>query len=196
MKAEGIDEKRLRILLKDCATGFYQQMYFLGKDVMHPSGNQLEAFGFKKTPSKGLKGTSCYTLERDGLSIELHGSCAAAYTHEGSVVFLRKRNSFYSWLPEEPVVPGKWTQDDIRRQPPCKMLESLCPLLEWWIEYEAWIADRLPASYRKFCQSEWRKLKSMPVWLTPETAPRWVEGLITNKDQQARPRHFELANAL
>ena len=35
-----IDSKRLRLLLKDAAQGFYQQMYFLGKDVIHPAGNQ------------------------------------------------------------------------------------------------------------------------------------------------------------
>ena len=65
------DGRKLGLLLKDCANGFYQQMYFLGKDVIHPRGNQLQAYGFVKSPSKGLKGTSCYTYEADLRTIEL-----------------------------------------------------------------------------------------------------------------------------
>jgi len=56
------ENQKLRLLLKDCASGFYQQMYFLGKDVSHCCGNQLIEYGFEKSPSTGLTGTSCYTF--------------------------------------------------------------------------------------------------------------------------------------
>ena len=97
------DNQHLRFLLADCAKGFYQQMYFLGRDVSHPDGNQLQAYGFSRTPSMGLKGTSCYTYESANSIIELYGSCAGVYADDLRVVFLRKRCRFYQWLPDHQV---------------------------------------------------------------------------------------------
>ena len=188
-----IDTKRLRLLLKDAAQGFYQQMYFLGKDVIHPAGNQLEVFGFVKSPSMGLKGTSCYTLERDGQTIELYGSCAGIYTGESKVVFLRTRCSFYHWLPEHRAVAGLWENENIRREEPETMYQLLRPLLEWWLEYEAWIIERHGHKYREFCHQEWKKVKSTKPWLKPELATQWVRDFIERKDQQVRPKHAQVA---
>jgi len=100
------DHKKLKLLLKDCANGFYQQMYFLGKDVIHSNGNQLIEYGFVKSPSKGLKGTSCYTYESTEGTLELYGSCAGYYSTESRTVFLRKRCRFYQWLPNHRLVAG------------------------------------------------------------------------------------------
>lgn len=154
------DKKRLRILLKDCANGFYQQMYFWGKDVSHPSGNQLEDYGFTKSPSAGLTGTSCYTLHSEQASIELYGSCAGYYTHSSNLVFLRQRCRFYKWLPDHRVVAGQWSQNDVQLNDPNTMLSTLIPFLEWWVDYEKWIEERHGKKYRETCYSQWKQLKS------------------------------------
>jgi len=186
-----VDKKKLRLLLKDCANGFYQQMYFFGKDVLHPRGNQLKARGFKKSPSQGLKGTSCYTLEDSDQTIVLYGSCAGLYSKDSRVVFLRKRERFYRWLPEEHLIAGCWTQEDIETADPEEMLQELTPLLRWWVDYEEWIEENLGSQYREFCHGEWKKLKSKASWLPPQQAVAWVREFIELGDQHVRPKQYE-----
>ena len=47
-------------LFRDLSEGIQQLMYFWGLDVIHPEGNFLLTNGFDRSPSKGMKGTSCY----------------------------------------------------------------------------------------------------------------------------------------
>ena len=184
------DGKKLRLLLRDCANGFYQQMYYWGKDVIHPQGNQLRAYGFIKSPSRGLRGTSCYTYESDEGLIELYGSCAGYYSDEIRVVFLRKRCRFYKWLPEHRLVAGNWSQDDVYVDDPYVMLSSLAPLFNWWLVYEKWIEQRLGIGHREQCFTEWKKVNGNPVWLPPELAMHWVQELLELKDSHVRPKQY------
>ena len=184
------ESTKLSLLLKDCARGFYQQMYFLGKDVIHPTGNQLEAYGFVKTPSHGLKGTSCYTHESDARTVELYGSCAGLYTDLASMVFLRKRCRFYRWVGEQKLVAGKWSKADINLTPADAMLTSLTPLLEWWLDYEKWVEEAFGENYRERCFNEWRKVNREASWLPPATATEWVKQLLKQKNKHVRPKNF------
>lgn len=184
------DSRKLRLLLKDCAKGFYQQMYFWGKDVTHSTGNQLQAYGFKKSPSKGLRGTSCYTYQDHDTTIELYGSCAGYYTDAANMVFLRRKCRFYEWLPEERVIAGRWSQDDIQLHNPEKMLSSLIPFLKWWVSYEKWILQRLGKEYREQCHAEWTKVNKKRSWLPPTSALQWVEDFIKNQEAQLRPKCY------
>lgn len=186
-----IDEQKLRLLLKDCANGFYQQMYFLGKDVIHPGGNQLQHYGFKKSPSRGLKGTSCYTCKFNEGVIELYGSCAGFYSSTSKAVFLRKRCRFYHWRPNHRLVAGDWSQDDLQIQSPEVMLALITPFLQWWIAYEKWIESRWGRLYREQCFTEWSKIKGKTTWLSASLAGQWVQQLIELKDTHVRPKHFE-----
>jgi hypothetical protein len=52
-------QDRLSPLFRDLAAGLFQQMFFWGKDVVHPAGNLFLRTGFEKRPSTGLTGTSC-----------------------------------------------------------------------------------------------------------------------------------------
>ena len=185
-----VDAKKLRLLLKDCANGFYQQMYFFGKDVLHPRGNLLQKRGFVKSASQGLKGTSCYTLTLPEHTIELYGSCAALYAESANVVFLRKRGRFYRWVGEGNLIAGRWTQDDVVTDDPEIMLENLRPLLNWWIEYEEWIEESFGGRYRSLCYSEWSKVKGKVLWLEPQQAVNWVQEFIKRGDQHVRPKKF------
>ncbi len=185
-----IDSKRLRILLKDCANGFYQEMFFLGKDVLHPEGNQLINYGFNKTPSKGLKGTSCYGRKSNNQQLELYGSCAAIYSDTSRLVFLRERCKFYHWLPDHQLIAGQWSLENIESSTPEDIFTSLTPLLEWWVSYENWIQDNFGSKYRERCYKEWAKIKSRPCWLSPSSATEWVKLFIEQKDMMSRPKKF------
>jgi len=182
--------KKLRLLLKDCAQGFYQQMYFLGKDVTHKNGNLLVQSGFVKSPSQGLKGTSCYTLETDHQTIELYGSCACLYTRDSKVAFIRLKNRFYHWLPERRCIAGRWTDDDLEAGTPESIYQSLIPLLRWWLGHEAWIAQHLPPSYRNTCYKEWKKVNSSKSWLPPAVALDWVQGFIEQGAIHPRAKNY------
>ena len=184
------EHTKLSLLLKDCAKGFYQQMYFLGKDVINPRGNQLQNYSFKKSPSKGLKGTSCYTHKNHSRTIELYGSCAALYTSSEPVVFLRKRCRFYHWVPDQKLVAGQWTQADIKPVASSVMLASLTPLLEWWVTYEMWIENCLGKRYREQCFTEWSKVQGKAVWLPPTEARDWVMQFLQEKGKHVRPKDF------
>ena len=180
----------LRVLLNDCAKGFYQEMYFLGKDVLHPQGNQLKDFGFSRAPSQGLKGTSCYTLETPQGVIELYGSCAAFYGAHDHIVFIRKKERFYHWLPQERLIAGQWEQTDLKSPPPHQMAKSLIPMLEWWAEYEQWIGQRFDPSYRQACWRDWKKVKSKPPWLSPCQVRPWIRQFIDKQQDAKRPQQF------
>ena len=184
------DHNRLKILLKDCADGFYQQMYFWGKDVTHPEGNQLEAYGFIKSQSQGIKGTSCYTYQSNSKTIELYGSCAGYYSEQSNIVFLRPRNRFYEWLPQHKLVAGRWSQNDLHTHDADAMFAAMTPFLKWWLTYEQWILDHHGAHYREQCFTEWSKVNRKLTWLTPQAAIAWVTEFLEKKDLHVRPKHF------
>lgn len=181
---------RLNLLLKDCAKGFYQQMFFLGKDVIHPEGNYLQKFGFEKSPSKGLKGTSCYTAGWGGGIVELYGACAGYYGTDSRVVFLRERCRFYHWLPPERLVAGVWTADDVQASSANVMFDAVRPLLNWWLEYEVWIEQQLGVDHRKRCYAAWKKLKSAKPWLEPEKVAGWLQYFLDESSQAIRPKQY------
>ena len=187
------DNRKLKILLKDCAKGFYQQMYFWGKDVTHPKGNQLQTYGFSKSPSKGLPGTSCYTHESEHGTVELYGSCAAFYPNhpdQPNIVFLRERTRFYQWISPEKLIAGLWDQEDLKAIDPATMLHALTPFLEWWMDYERWIEAHHGEPYRDKCYHEWSKVNSKLRWLKPQLARQWIEAFMKQKDQHIRPKHY------
>ncbi|WP_143183685.1 hypothetical protein [Rubritalea squalenifaciens] len=177
-------------MLKDCAKGFYQQMFFLGKDVIYPGGNYLQKFGFEKSPSKGLKGTSCYTADWGGGIVELYGACAGYYGDGSKVVFLRERCRFYHWLPPERLVAGMWTTDDVQASSANVMFDAVWPLLNWWLEYEEWIEQQLGADHRKRCYAAWKKLKSAKPWLEPEKVTGWLQHFLDESSRAVRPKHY------
>ncbi|MEM0913457.1 MAG: hypothetical protein AAGK09_02490 [Planctomycetota bacterium] len=186
-----VDARTLRPLLRDCAAGFYQEMFFLGKDILHGRGNQLVEFGFVRTPSKGLKGTSCYTLEAKSGAIDLYGSCASFYSASSSVAFIRPRSRFYHWLPEKRCVAGLWTDRDLGSGAPERLFENAKPLLRWWLEYERWIADRFGDAYRDACFDEWRTVNKQKSWLSPREARQWLEQLLASGNSPMRPKKLK-----
>lgn len=181
----------MRLLLSDCAAGLYQQMYFLGKDIIHGDGNHLVRFGLERTPCRGTGGTSCYGLEGADSTIEFHGSCACCYTESSAVAFIRTRSRFYEWLPEERCTPGLWAEKDIGNGNPKTLFTGVAPLLRWWLDYERWIDAELGPAYREGCFREWRRVNKKKSWLPPQDAVRWIDRFLAKGCKHARPKRSD-----
>ena len=178
-------------LLRDLTAGLRQQMYFWGRDVIHPNGNLLMKRGLSKSNSSGLQGTSCYGVGWRGGWIELHGACAGWYRPDGgSFVFVRPLGRCLHWLGEHPPVPGVWPTDLLETPDPESLYQLAQPFLDWWLDYEAWIARHHPPRYREDC---FRRLKSLPksrTWLPPVAAQRWLADFKANPASLRRAKHF------
>lgn len=173
------DSRRLMGLIRDLAAGFAQQMFFWGRDVVHPSGNLLSAQGFTKSPSAGLQGTSCYTLDWRGGRILLHGSCAGWFSRgvgEG-FIYVRPLRGCFIWEGDDLPVPGEWDSLGSGAQDPAKLHELALPFLDWWLHSEAWVNERCGDGYRASCFRHFKRLPRSRPWLAPVEALRWIGSL-------------------
>ena len=176
--------------LRDLTDGIRQQMFFWGRDVMHPAGNLLVAAGFAKRPSPGLQGTSCYCLAwREG-RIELHGSCAGWFGAEAGFVFIRPMHRCVGWTSSEPPVPGDWNAGNIITLAPESMRERMIPFLDWWIAYEEDVSDRFGSGYRERCHREFHKAPRSKPWLRPDDARRWIRAFRQDATCLVRAKRF------
>jgi hypothetical protein len=181
---------RLGGLLRDFTAGLKQQMFYWGRDVVHPSGNLLVAQGFAKRKSGGLQGTSCYQLDWQQGRIELHGACAGWYGPDGGFVFIRPHGKCHGWLDAEPPVPGHWPCESIHEPGPEALRRLSLPLLEWWLHYEREVRDLLGPSYRVGCHRHFKKLAGSKPWLPPGPDIRWLERLRSNPASLERWKSF------
>ncbi len=112
-------------ILRDLSAGLMQQMFCWGMDAAHSGGNVFQKRGFRKSPSAGLKGTSCYTLPRQRGEIFLHVACVGWFPHseKGGFLFIRPTGRCHIWTGEELPVPGRWPIEFLEnpaRTPPAK----------------------------------------------------------------------------
>jgi hypothetical protein len=133
----------LSALMRDLADGFFQQMFFWGRDVVHKKGNLLVSYGFVKRPSQGLQGTSCYSLPWQGGQIELHGSYAGWFGNDEGFLFIRPRGRCVRWLCGDPPIPGKWPSDLYATRADDAMIAVSFPFLDWWLDYENALAGQV-----------------------------------------------------
>lgn len=185
-----LSSSRLGGLLRDFTNGLGQEMYFLGKDVIHPSGNLLLEAGFTKTPSLGLQGTSCYGCDFQEGRIELHGACAGWYSDSGGFVYIRPRKKCFEWLCADKPVPGQWAPNLLNSVGPARLFELCIPFLDWWISYETWINESLGPKYRMDCHREFRRLPKSKPWLEPSPAYSWLNSLRSDPSQTKRAKCF------
>ncbi len=183
------DGARTRALWRDLAAGLRQQMYFLGRDVLHPSGNLLLRSGFLKRPSEGLKGTSCYRLPWEGGFIDLHGSCAGWYPDaEGpGFIYVRPRSRCFRWMGDAPPVPGKWPVRLLRADDTAALHAAALPFLSWWLAYERAIITAGHGGHRGDCYRGLRRAAGLRQWLPPSEAIGWVEQFRTDLPRLRRP---------
>ncbi|MEP4050573.1 MAG: hypothetical protein ABJN80_17175, partial [Luteolibacter sp.] len=101
-------------LLRDLSAGFMQQMFFWGMDAA-AARNFFQKRAFSKTPSPGLKGTSCYSLPWKHGEIFLHGACVGwvPETSDPGFFFIRPKKKCFLWHGNMPPVPGVWPAQNL-----------------------------------------------------------------------------------
>ena len=182
---------RMNGLLRDLSAGFAQQMFFWGKDAVHPSGNLFVAQGFTKSPSPGLQGTSCYTLEWQGGRIQLHGSCAGWYPDQGDgFIYIRPLRGCFVWQGKGLPVPGEWTHAHAAGVPLLKRWELALPFLDWWLDSEFWVRENCGSSYRAACFRHFKQLPKARPWLPPAEGLLWLRTFRESPGKVARAKRY------
>ncbi len=168
----------LRARLRDFTDALGQQMYFWGRDVVHPDGNLLCLHGCERRKSEGLEGTSCYRKALDGGAfVELHGACVGHYPGgeaSANFLFIRTRRRCYLHSGTEPPAPGLYPDDLLATGPAAELYTASCRFLDWWLDYEDWIAGVTSPGYREACRRAFAKLPKSSPWLEPEAALAWL----------------------
>jgi len=188
-------QDRLSPLFRDLAAGLFQQMFFWGKDVVHPAGNLFLRTGFEKRPSTGLTGTSCYSLPWQGGSIELHGAHAGWFGDDGGFLFVRPLGRCLRWLEATPPVPGEWDGGRYQRRADPDLHAAARPFFDWWLSQEASVLRLTQPGYREACFRHFKKLPKTRAWLRPADGIRWIEGLRDHPETLPRARRFTSASS-
>jgi len=182
---------RLAGLMRDLSSGLAQQMFFWGRDVVHPSGNLLLAQEMKKSASTGLQGTSCYAREWQGGTIELHGACVGWYPRaagQHGFIFIRPLGKSFTWLGAGPPVPGEWPCE-LLAPPDFDRLRLAClPFVDWWLESERWIDGEHGPAYRAGIFRKFKHLPRSKPWLPPDAAMRWLESFRSDPGKTGRAK--------
>ncbi len=189
--AAGESSPNFAYLFRDLACGMGQQMFFWGRDAIQPEGNIFVGCGFRKRPSAGLQGTSCYSLDWAGGVIELHGSHAGWIGPDGGFLFIRPLGRCVRWIASTLPIPGKWPAANFDTRADASLHASSIPFLSWWLDHEARVARIAGPSYRDACHRQYKKLPKTRPWLAPAIATAWVTRL---RDQPAStPRARKLS---
>ncbi len=163
-------------VLRELAKGLKQQMYYWGRDVLHPAGNLLEKQGFTKHPSTGLQGTSCYAMPFENGTIELHGACAGWYpgeSGEDGFIYIRPMGKCFLWKGGSAPVPGEWPQESLAVLPG-ELPGAALRFIRWWILSEEWIAENTGPDYRNECHRVHKRLPTSKAWLRPAEMMGWI----------------------
>lgn len=178
--------------MRDVTAGLKQEMFFLGRDVTHPSGNLLVRAGFERRPSGGLQGTSCYGLPWQDGRIELHGACAGWYPADGGpgFVYIRPLGRCIPWIGGKPPIPGEWIAGTGRSTDPSALRAAGLPFFSWWLSWEEQIMRSWGLDYRTSCYRHFRKLPKSRAWLPPQAAIDWLGYFLADPMGTARSSRF------
>ncbi|MEM6278095.1 MAG: hypothetical protein AAF733_01355 [Verrucomicrobiota bacterium] len=183
-------------LLRDFTDALGQQMFFWGRDVLHPRGNLLCHFGFDRRKSQGLDGTSCYRMDYEEDFIELHGACVGRYSKSDSgFLFVRNRKTCFLYGADEAPDPGFYAKEFLRTAPVSEMFDASLRFLQWWLEYEAWVHRVTESGYRDRCFRMFRKLPKSKPWLTPDQARKWLRSYAESPETLTRARSWKQSNS-
>ena len=161
--------------LNDLSNALGQQLFFWGCDVVHSRGNLLCEFGLERYKPEGIKGSSCYRTTYKQDIIELHGLCVGRYSkHRPSFFYTRQYRRCWVYDTCTPPLPGKYNEERINKKNINAIETASRCFLEWWLEYETWIAKTTNPDYRQKCYQSFRKLPKSKPWLPPRDALSWL----------------------
>ena len=179
-------------LLNDFTNALGQQLYFWGCDVVHPSGNLLCEYGLERRKEEGVTGSSCYRTKYKDDIIELHGLCVGRYSkNQPSFIFTRKYRRCWVYEASKPPLPGHYDKDLIKTTSIHQIEIASRRFLEWWLEYESWIASRTSPIYRQKCYRAFRKLAKSKPWLQPDDAISWLQNYMDSPSTLQRAKKWK-----
>lgn len=178
--------------MRDLSAAFMQQMFFWGMDAAAPAGNLFVKHGFTKTPSTGLKGTSCYSLPWEKGQIFLHGACVGWIPRDGSTgfIFIRPKGKCFRWMDDKPPVPGKWPSEKLAAPSLSADLPAITSFLSWWLGHESRVSAEMGGAYRENCHRKYKSLPKSKPWLAPSDATAWLTSLMANPAATPRAKRF------
>lgn len=178
--------------IRDLHAAFNQQMFFWGMDAAISSGNLFQKSGFTKTPSPGLKGTSCYSYPWQNGEIFLHGACVGYIPKNGDpgFIYIRPANKCFLWHDSHAPIPGDWEKDKLSTADLIADFPFITPFLDWWLHHEAYVAAEMSSAYRTHCYRNYKSLSKSKPWLPSTDAIAWLSMLIDNPSNTPRPKHF------
>ena len=174
---KGTDLPRLRSV--ESAKLMEHQMYFWGRDVMHPSGNLLVAAGcerFRREDCAHM--VSCYRYETESVVIILHSTGVSLRGKEGGpgVVYLRPTHRLYQFEEGFPLPYQASLLRSLRRLRPNEFPPALTGLLAFVQAYEQWASGAVSRGSRLAAWREQRSTATKGVrWLKPSDSMRWLE---------------------
>ena len=178
--------------LNDLSNALGQQLFFWGCDVVHARGNLLSEFGLERYKHEGVKGSSCYRTRYKNDIIELHGLCVGRYSeHTPSFFYTRQYRRCWVYESSTPPIPGKYSEDFINKTDFNTIEAASRNFLEWWLEYEAWIAQTTAPNYRQKCYQSFRKLPKSRTWLPPHAARSWLQMYMDSPDTVSRAKTWK-----
>jgi len=160
--------------------------------VTRPEGNFLVEQGFERSPSQGIKGTSCYRLEWKGGHIELYGACAGWYGSDRGFTFIRPRRRCAIWLSGDVTpVPGQWQPEFIDKEAKkAELYSASLPFIDWLISYEHAVLARFGRGYREENFRRYKKVPKARVWVEPQVALRWFQCFLETPEDLVRPKRL------
>lgn len=181
-------------IMRDLSAALMQQMFYWGMDAAHSGGNVFQKRGFSKSPSTGLKGTSCYTLPWQGGEIFLHGACVGWFPpgKKGGFLFIRPTGRCHIWRGGELPVPGEWPMAPLAPVSATDHAPAFSAFLSWLLEHEEIVRHEMGETYRVACHRKYRTLPKSRPWLAPHDGEAWLRLFLENPAHTPPAKRFSL----
>ena len=168
-----------------------QQLWCWGRDVEHPDGNLLMAFGFER--HRGLiidDPPTCYRLDQDQLHVSLWGFGMFFGRRDLGGLFLDRFDFCPKWAPVESLSLAIHWPDELpvfarpRGRPQWQRARKLWKSSLLWIaDYETWMRSIVGLAYRRECVKTWLR----PFVPAEKIAPAWRFLSRQSWEHQAQP---------
>ncbi len=143
----------------------HQQCWCWGQDIRRPSGNLLLDYGFlRNRPPEGERGSSCYRLRRDGVTVRLWGFGVCYSRPACGGIYLNRYCFVPRWIADEGMLDSVWQDlqlDNLRRPETRRQIRRSRRLLQsfmrWVAGYERWVEASQGPGYRPWTLREWTR---------------------------------------